>query len=151
MNTLRHVVGVTVVFVLALLQAAGQAGVDFKHVVLMPSDLMWVDNATRPGQLRAVLFGDPNKSGPFTQRVRFPPNTLNPPHTHPDNRQVTVLSGTWYVGQGNRVEREKATKLLPGTFFTEPGGEVHWEFTGAEEVVAQASGTGPTATDYVKQ
>ena len=152
MSIVQRGIGLTLVFVLALFRgASGQAGVDFKHVVLTPSDLKWVDNPTRPGQRRAVLFGDPTTPGAFTQRVRFPPNTLNPPHTHPDDRQVTVLSGTWYVGQGNKVDREKATKIPAGTFFTEPGGEAHWEFTGAEEVIVQASGTGPTATDYIKQ
>jgi quercetin dioxygenase-like cupin family protein len=151
MNGTPRGIGLTFVFALGLLQgASGQEGHGFPHVILSPSDLKWEDNATRPGQRRAVLFGDPQKPGPFTQRVRFPPNTFNPPHTHPDNRQVTVLAGTWYIGQGERVDREKAIRILPGTFFTEPGGAVHWEFTGTEEVIAQASGTGPTGTNYVK-
>lgn len=65
---------------------------DFKHVVITPAELNWVDNPRRPGQRTAILFGDPSKAGPYTQRVRFTPNTPNPPHTHPDNRQVTIVS-----------------------------------------------------------
>lgn len=149
---LQRAIGLTLLFALGLLGGAtGQTGAGLQHFVVTPSELKWEDNAPQPGQRRAVLFGDPRKAGPFTQRVRFPPNSLNPPHTHPDDRQVTVLSGTWYLGQGNEIDREKAIKVSPGTFFTEPGKSVHWEFTGAEEVIVQASGTGPTSTDYVKQ
>jgi quercetin dioxygenase-like cupin family protein len=151
-NVLQRAIGLTLLFALGLLAIAiGQTGAVFQHVVIAPSDLKWEDNAPRPGQRRAVLFGDPQKPGPFTQRVRFPANTLNAPHTHPDDRQVTVLSGTWYLGQGDKVDREKAIKVLPGTFFTEPGKAVHWAFTGPEEVIVQASGIGPTSTDYVKR
>ena len=82
--------------------------------------------------------------------MKFPPNTANPPRTHPDDRQVTVLSGTLYLGQGDKLDREKATKMLPGTFFTEPGKSVHYWFTGPAEVIAQVSGMGPTSTDYLK-
>lgn len=83
-------------------------------------------------------------------RMKFLPNTTNPPHTHPDDRQVTVLSGTWYLGRGDKLDREKATKVLPGTFFTEPGKAVHYNFTGPGEVITQVSGMGPTSTDYLK-
>lgn len=47
MSTLRRGIGLTLVFVLALLRgASGQAGLDFKHVVLTPSDLKWAAPAT---------------------------------------------------------------------------------------------------------
>ena len=99
---------------------------------------------------RAVLFGDPSKQGPYTIRMKFPPNAAIPPHSHPDNRQVTLLSGTLYLGQGDKPDREKALEVELGTFFTKPRRVVHYGFTGNEEVVTQVSGVGPTSTDYVK-
>ena len=42
---------------------------------------------------------------------------------------VTVLSGAWYLGQGDKPDRDRTTKVMPGTFFTEPAKEVHYEFT----------------------
>jgi len=90
------------------------------HVVTTPDKIKWVDNPALPGAQTAVMFGDPKKEGPYTMRVKFPPNTKNPPHTHPDNRQATVISGTWYFGHGDKLDTAKSTTLPAGTFFTEP-------------------------------
>ena len=120
------------------------------RVVLAPSDLRWIDNPALPGAQTAVLFGDPAKPGPYTMRVRFPPNTKNPPHSHPDNRQATVVSGTWFFGHGDKLDTEKAAELPTGTFFTEPANAIHYNFTTSEEVVVQISGTGPTGTNRLK-
>ena len=131
------------VFVYAQGEPAGR-------IVLGQSDLKWVINPAPAGAQTAVLFGDPTKPGPYTMRVKFPPNTKNPPHTHPDNRQATVISGTWYFGHGDKLDLEKATKVVAGTFFTEPANAVHYNFTTSEEVIVQISGTGPTATKPFK-
>ena len=138
--------------------ASGLAGGAFAYaqgepagrIVLAPSDLKWVNNPAPAGAQTAVLFGDPTKPGAYTMRVKFPPNTKNPPHTHPDNRQATVISGTWYFGHGDQLDPEKATKLTAGTFFTEPANTVHYNFTTSEEVIVQISGTGPTASKPFK-
>jgi hypothetical protein len=73
-----------------------------------------------------------------------------PPHWHPEDRQVTTLSGIWYVGHGAVLDRSRAIKVVPGSFLMQPAKSVHYEFTGDEEVVVQVSGVGPTATEYVK-
>ena len=62
------------------------------HVLLAPENLKWVDIPTLPGAKQAVLYGNPKEAGPYVMRIKFPPNTKNPPHTHPDNRQATVIS-----------------------------------------------------------
>jgi len=123
---------------------------DFKYVLVGPEALKWEKNATQSGPLTAILFGDPARTGPYVIRVRFPPNILNPPHSHPDDRFVTILAGTAYLGQGDKPDRQKTTKLVPGTFFAQPAKAVHYEFTGPEEVIIQVSGVGPTSADFVK-
>lgn len=120
------------------------------HVLLSPDKVKWVDNPALPGAQTAVLLGNPKKPGPYVMRVKFPPNTKNPPHTHPDNRNATVISGTWNFGHGDRLDAGRSTTLPPGTFFTEPAGSVHYNFTTTDTVVIQISGTGPTSTDYIK-
>jgi quercetin dioxygenase-like cupin family protein len=145
-------------FVLIMALAPGLVGSGFAYaqgdpagrIVLVPSNLKWVDNPAPAGAQTAVLFGDPTKPGPYVMRVKFPPNTKNPPHTHPDNRQATVISGTWYFGQGDNLDTEKATTLPAGTFFTEPANSVHYNFTTSEQVIVQISGTGPTASKPFK-
>lgn len=124
----------------------GQAG----HAVTPPDKLIWKD-LPLPGAKQAVLYGDPKKEGPYTMRVKFPPNTKNAPHFHPDNRQATVISGTWYFGHGDNLDQAQATTLPAGTFFTEPAKAIHYNFTLSDEVVIQISGMGPTGTEYLKK
>ncbi len=120
------------------------------HVLLAPENLKWVDIPTLPGAKLAVLYGNPKEAGPYIMRIKFPPNTKNPPHTHPDNRQATVISGTWYFGHSDKFDASKEKKLPPGTFFTEPANSVHYNLTKGGAVVIQVSGTGPTGTTYLK-
>ena len=56
----------------------------------------------RPGPAAVSLNGDSTKSGVYTQQVTLPAHTIVPPHTHRDNRTVYVVSGTLYVGYGEK-------------------------------------------------
>lgn len=120
------------------------------RVLLTPDAIKWAPIPTLPGAQTAVMLGHPAKPGPYTMRVKFAPNTVNPPHVHPDDRQAVVISGTWYFGHGDTIQRDQSSKLPPGTFFTESANTVHYNFTTSEEVVVQISGMGPTATTYKK-
>jgi quercetin dioxygenase-like cupin family protein len=131
--------------------AALAAGDPAGHTILVPTDLKWAPNPSLKGSEIAVLSGDPKKEGPYVMRIKFPPNTDNPPHTHPDNRVVTIVSGTWYFGHGDTFDAAKGKVLPQGTFFTEPGNAVHFNFTKAEPVVIQIHGMGPTGTTPVKK
>src|SRR5690242_8296375 len=53
-----------------------------------------------PGPQMTNLVGDPAKAGLYTVRVAIPAHTQVRPHTHRDNRSVTVLSGKWEMGYG---------------------------------------------------
>ena len=121
------------------------------EVLVLPDNVKYVDiPGLLPGAQIAVLMGDPKKPGPYVMRVKFPPNTMNAPHTHPDNRQGTVLSGSWNFGHGDKIDIGNSTKLPAGTFFTESAGSTHYTFSSTEMVIVQISGTGPTSTDYLK-
>ena len=120
------------------------------HTVLAPDQIQWVPNPALKGSEVAVLSGDPKKAGPYVMRIKFPPNTNNLPHTHPDNRVVTIVSGTWYFGHGDKFDASKGKILSQGAFFTEPGGAVHYNFTRSEPVIIQVHGMGPTGTTPVK-
>lgn len=63
------------------------------------------------------LVGDPTKPGPYTIRLKFPAGYKVAPHTHPDSREVTILSGTWYTGYGEKFD-PAALKELPAGSFT---------------------------------
>src|SRR5437660_773635 len=64
----------------------------------------------------AVLEGDPTKEGPFVFRLKIPDGYRVPPHMHPKTERVTVISGTFNLGMGDKFD-EKATKAMPaGTY-----------------------------------
>ena len=62
-----------------------------------PESVKW-NPAPFPGITIAVAAGNPTATGMYAIFVKFAPGAKAPPHTHPDQRIVTVLSGTIRVG-----------------------------------------------------
>lgn len=54
-----------------------------------------------------MLEGDPMKAGLFTIRIQLPANYKIPAHWHPADEHVTVISGTFYMGMGNKLDEPK--------------------------------------------
>jgi len=95
-----------------------------------------------------ILAGDPEKAGLYTIRLRVPARTRIEAHSHRDDRSVTVVSGTWQFGYGSTFDAAALKPLPPGSFYTEPAGRMHFAQTGADPVVVDISGYGPTDTTY---
>jgi pimeloyl-ACP methyl ester carboxylesterase len=96
-----------------------------------------------------VVAGDPSKPGFYTIILSVPANTSIPAHSHRDDRMATVVSGTWQFGYGDRFDENALKRLPPGSVYSEPGGGNHFARTGAEPVLVQITGIGPTDTRYV--
>jgi pimeloyl-ACP methyl ester carboxylesterase len=96
-----------------------------------------------------VLAGDPSKPGFYTIILSVPANTTIQAHSHRDDRMATVVSGTWQFGYGDRFDANGLKRLPPGSVYSEPGGGNHFARTGAEPVLVQITGVGPTDTHYV--
>src|SRR5690242_13376724 len=79
------------------------------------------------GVQSAVLEGDPSKPGFYLIVNRFPPGVMSRPHTHPDERHVLVIKGTWYTGEGPQWTPDKTVGLKPGDYMRHPAGGVHWD------------------------
>jgi quercetin dioxygenase-like cupin family protein len=118
--------------------------------VLTPADLKWTESPRAPGVQAATLAGDPNKPGPYVLRAKYPPNLVNPPHHHPLDEELTVLSGTLYVGHGETMDPAKARALPPGSFIVEPAKTWHYLFTRSEPVEVEIRGMGPRANIFAK-
>ena len=96
-----------------------------------------------------VLAGDPSKPAFYTIVLSVPANTTIPAHSHRDDRMAAVVSGTWQFGYGDRFDQNALKRLPPGSVYSEPGGANHFARTGAEPVLVQITGIGPTDTRYV--
>lgn len=97
-----------------------------------------------------VLNGDPARAGLYTIELKVPAHTRIEAHVHPDDRVVTVISGTWYFGYGTHFDAEQARPLPAGSFYTEPPDEPHFARTGETPVVVRITGVGPTGTTYLR-
>jgi quercetin dioxygenase-like cupin family protein len=101
-----------------------------------------------PGAELAVLQGDPSKAAPFTVRLRFPNGYKVPPHTHPTEENVTVLSGTFLAGMGTTFTESSLQAFSPGAFASIPADHAHYAMARGQTVV-QINAIGPFALTYV--
>lgn len=97
----------------------------------------------------AVLLGDPSKPGMYIMRLKIPAGTNLPPHVHGDTENVTVISGTLWVGLGKTVDKNTMKPLAAGTFATIPANFPHYAMT-KDETVIQIEGMGPESMTPVK-
>ena len=96
----------------------------------------------------AVLEGDPSKPGPFVFRVKLPDGYRIAPHMHPMPERITVLSGTFNIGMGDKFDETKGRSMPAGTYGQWPAGMKHFVWAKGETVI-QFHGTGPWSIQYV--
>ncbi len=114
------------------------------------AEIQWKDGPSSlpAGAKVAVLEGDPAKEGFFTMRLWLPDGFKIPPHWHPKVEHVTVISGTFNVGMGDKFD-QTATRAMPaGTFGFWPADMEHFAWAKGETVL-QLHGTGPWMITYV--
>jgi hypothetical protein len=121
------------------------------YVEVKASDVKWNALPTVPGAQIAVLAGDPTKPGPFVIRVKFPPGTRVPPHTHPDERTYTVLAGEWRLGFGEQFDSTAIRSFPAGGLYRLPAKVAHFQESGPMETIIQINSTGPTRTDLIRK
>ncbi|MGE0854120.1 MAG: cupin domain-containing protein [Geminicoccaceae bacterium] len=127
----------------------GQAQDGGRHIMVLPGELKWSNvSSLPPGAKIAVIEGSMSEPGPFTVRLRFPANYLLPAHSHPAIERVTVLSGTFHMGSGDKLDKSKTHALPVGGAMIIPAGSNHFAWT-AEETVVQLNGIGPWGVTYV--
>jgi quercetin dioxygenase-like cupin family protein len=115
------------------------------------ADIKWVENPAAPGLKFALLSGNPPAPGPYVIRVRFAPGAMSPPHLHPEERQIVVLKGTWWVGAGPKWDRENLSPVPAGGFVVHHANQIHYDGARDEEVIVQISGNGTNATTLVNE
>lgn len=117
-----------------------------------PSEIASMAAASPPGGTGVQmtnLIGDPTKAGLYTVRVAIAAHTQARPHTHRDNRSVTVMSGTWHMGYGTQFDAKALKDLTPGSIYAEPAGQPHFAQSTDEPVVLLVTGYGPSDTKFI--
>ena len=119
-------------------------------IALTAEEMTWSPQGSLalPGLEQVSLVGDPSKPGPYTIRLKFPAGFKLAPHTHPDPREVTILSGTWYTGYGEQADPALFKAMPAGSFYTEPANLPHFVEV-HDAVIIQVSGVGPSGRAFV--
>jgi len=159
MITPRTVFAMTVVLAGALAGAVfaedqktrAEGAIGSTHVVQTPKEIKWGDAppSLPKGAKLAVIQGDPSAAGEVVAvRLKMPKGYVIPPHFHPTDEAVTVLSGSFAMGMGDNLDRTAAKVLGPGGWAVMPRGEHHWAIATVPTEV-QVHMLGPFAITYV--
>ena len=116
---------------------------------VQPDAIKWTAPAAyNKGAQFAVVHGDPTKEGMYVVRLKVPAGFKIAAHTHPNDENVTVLSGSFNVGMGEKLDDTKGDTVKVGGFAHVPKGMTHYAWF-TEDTVIQLHGMGPQGIIYV--
>lgn len=99
----------------------------------------------------AVLSGSPSTEGsPFVVRIKMADGAKVPPHWHPIDEHLAVVSGTFHMGIGETFDESTAKAMTVGSYGIMPKDVRHFAWASGETVV-QVHGIGPFKTFFVSQ
>jgi len=109
----------------------------------LPDQFVWKDNGS--GSKTASLFGDPSKPGLYVQVTKRDPNVWSQPHSHPNERFITVLAGTFLIGTGAKFDKNNVVAVGPGGVVHDIPNQMHYDGTGPEGATLEFIAMGPAA------
>ncbi len=119
------------------------------HRMISPADLKWADvPSLPPGAKIAVIEGPMSEAVPFTVRIKVPADYRIPSHWHPAVERVTVLSGTFHMGLGDKLDPQKSMPLGVGHMMILQPKTPHFAWT-KDATEIQLHGTGPWGITYL--
>jgi len=151
MKKLIHLL--TVLFFAGFLSAASVSAQGLPNKTfgtIYQENIKWLPFPAFPPQARlAVLVGNPNQAGPYVTRVKIPAGVILMPHTHPEDRIYTVISGVFYIGLGTKFDASKLKAYSPGSVIVLPGNTPHFHWAKSGEYVTQITAYGPLGISYI--
>lgn len=117
---------------------------------VLPEQLQWQSPPQIPGAQISWVVGAEKAPAPYVFRVKLANGTKVHPHTHPDTRITTVLSGTLYVGFGTAFDEVKVVAIPTGAVYIAPANVPHFIWAKEGMVSYQENGVGPTGTGAIR-
>lgn len=121
------------------------------HVLVAADSVKWGPASPKlpPGAQFAILHGDPTKPGaPYVFRAKLPDGYSVPPHWHPGDENVTVISGVFILGFGEQFDEASMRAMEAGSYVLLPAKRPHYNVVRGETVL-QFHGVGPYDIEYV--
>ena len=117
------------------------------HSEVKPESIKW--SALGIGQWFAVISGSPNTEGaPFVIRIKLSDGVKVAPHWHPVDEHLTVITGVFYMGMGEKFNESRAKEMPVGSYALMPKEMRHFAWAKGETIV-QIHGAGPFKTYWV--
>ena len=127
---------------LAAAYQPARAEIDPKSITITPFDkLNFPGDPSRPQVV--TVFGDSTKPGLYGIVIKWPPHQNTRPHSHPNDRFVTVLSGTWWINTGAKFDPDHMVPIKPGSFVVHHANEIHYDATKDDPAMIYIVGMGP--------
>lgn len=148
MGRIILILALIIIFAPALLSQP--VATDGVMTIYPAAEVKWQEGppALNKGARMAILEGDPTKEGLFTIRLRLPDGFSIQPHFHSQVEHVTVLSGAFNLGMGEKFDKSAAREMPTGTFGFWPAGMKHFAWAKGDTVL-QVHGTGPWTITYI--
>lgn len=117
---------------------------------ILPEDVDWKPFAAFPASVRlAVVVGQPSEPGLYLIRVKVPMGVKLMPHRHSEDRIYTIISGIFYIGEGDEFDADKLEAYPPGAVIVLPRNTSHFHWAKSGEYIAQVTAIGPLGFEYV--
>jgi hypothetical protein len=107
----------------------------------LPDKIPWTTNPG--GAKQAVLAGDPSKPGLYVVLTTWTPHHMSHPHFHPNDRYITVLSGTWWVGSGTHFDPDATVPMPAGSYVVDLAKQPHYDGAKDDTAIIEIVGEGP--------
>jgi quercetin dioxygenase-like cupin family protein len=121
-------------------------------IAFTPPQVRWfTPSYYTDGRERAQLLGNSSQDGVWVDRVKIPAGKRILAHTHPQDEVVTVIEGTWYLGEGPKFNSTNLKAYPAGSFVVIPGGVPHFIAAKEGTVIVQLNGNGKFHTDYLEK
>ena len=140
------------VFVFAAIRLTLAAANNKEIIAFTPLQVRWfTPSYYTDGRERAQLLGDSSQGAEWVDRVKMPAGTRVLAHAHPQDELVTVIEGTWYLGEGTKFDLTNLKAYPVGSFIVIPAGVPHFVAAKEGAVIVQLNGNGKFHTDYVEK
>ncbi len=149
-NLARALVGALLLTATSL-AAAGELNPSAIAILPPLDEIKWSSPLNGPNA-SYVIAGDPAKPGLYVQLTKWKAgNNFSRPHFHPNDRYITVLRGTWWVGTGTKFDPASTVPMKAGSVVTHFGKQIHYDGAKDEDAILLIVGEGPATLTRVEE
>ena len=147
---MKRILVVSVVAILLVVFGAIAQDMKSQMIAVAPASLKWgpPPPVFEQNAKFVVLSGDPGKPGLYVVRLSMPAGYKVMPHWHPTDENVTVISGSFAAGMGEKWDQAALKTVPAGGYVLLPADMRHFA-TAMSPTIIQVHGMGPFQLTYV--